>query len=259
MKKRRRLLKISSWIRNIQRVKVSCQRCSILYRSATCTFNRVVYDFLCLAEKDTAAEDFSFGAYQPSAAVSSRSGSRRSVRFDYRLSLSEQTALRHKLRHNTCDCFRFEDNEQRPKSTPARGSYLEKAIESDTRDWREMARPSSEGGRNDAKSEASSAEPEAVDWLGLSRLGSPDLSGAREGRSGNYDAESDEFVSGFQLSPRQSQRHLSSKSRDVTFSANLTDQSHGRHSSPPRTPPKSIPLKGANLPNNIIISYLCVC
>ena len=107
-----------------------------------------------------------------------------------------------------------------------------------------MARPSSEGGRKEAKTAA--GEPEAVDWLGLSRLGSPDPS-ARDTGASHYDAESDEFASGFQLSPRQSQRKLS-QSRDVTFSANMGDTPQPRHS----TPPKTLPVKGKALNHSII-------
>ena len=87
---------------------------------------------------------------------------------------------------------RFEDDEERPTSrhsTPGGrrrgGSYLDDVLDKDDGDWLDMAagasakltRPSSEGGiprETSEKPKQTNAPSEPVDWLGLSRLGSPE-------------------------------------------------------------------------------------
>lgn len=82
---------------------------------------------------------------------------------------------------------RFENDEERPGSrgnTPGgrrRGTYLDDMLSKDDTDWLDMAaggssnkpeRPASEGTSRTTREEKK-AEP--VDWLGLSRLGSPEV------------------------------------------------------------------------------------
>ena len=94
-----------------------------------------------------------------------------------------------------------------------------------------------------------SSQPDAIDWLGLSRLGSPDPSsrdgGGRPAHEGGDASDSDEFSAGFQLSPRQpsSRATAAAKTAPKTGAPQSTS---ARNQSPPRTPPKTQPLKGTS-------------
>ncbi|KAK2152809.1 hypothetical protein LSH36_317g02004 [Paralvinella palmiformis] len=122
-------------------------------------------------------DDFVFGTYTPSAATGSRPSSRRSVRFE-----------------ESDDLFGDKPTSRGSSAGKRRAasSHLEMMIANDDRDWLELAsnappghsdkaskekRPSSEGAIADKPSAElnGSAVSEPVDWLGLARLGSPDI------------------------------------------------------------------------------------
>ena len=95
-----------------------------------------------------------------------------------------------------------------------------------------------------------SSQPDAIDWLGLSRLGSPDPSsrdgGGRPAHEGGDASDSDEFSAGFQLSPRQPSSRATAAAAKTAPKSGAPQSTSARNQSPPRTPPKTQPLKGTS-------------